>query len=149
MAPYVSISSVASASYSFEGILGENKNITSEKEREIAEMRTQFSIPVASWKYLYKLPPLTKWDHVFIGILNIPIATTQQNYHYSTSSKYILPALPGYPNINHFRSILPAVNNIIPGICLEKCVVVNDECTSNCQKHHILQRSSKRVARQC
>ena len=78
MAPYVSISSVASASYSFEGILGENKNITSEKEREIAEMRTQFSIPVASWKYLYKLPPLTKWDHVFIGYPEYP-------YSYNTT----------------------------------------------------------------
>jgi isopenicillin N synthase-like dioxygenase len=51
MAPYVSRSSVASASYSFEGILDENKNITNEKERKFAKMRAEFRIPVASWKY--------------------------------------------------------------------------------------------------
>ena len=69
MAPYVSRSSVASASYSFEGILDENKNITNEKERKIAEMRAQFRIPVASWKYsLNKLPLVDEVGyHVFLG----------------------------------------------------------------------------------
>ena len=37
--PYVSRSSVASTSYSSEGIVNENKNITNEKEGKIAEMR--------------------------------------------------------------------------------------------------------------
>ena len=50
IAPYVSRSSVASASYSFEGIVDENKNITNEKKRKMAEMRAQFRFLVASCK---------------------------------------------------------------------------------------------------
>ena len=70
MAPYVSRSSVASASYSSEGIVDENKNITNEKERKIAEMRAQFRISVASWKYsLNKRTPLMNWDITCLTIL--------------------------------------------------------------------------------
>lgn len=72
MAPYVSRSSVASASYSSEGIVDENKNITNEKERKIAEMRAQFRIPVASWKYsLNKL--VVKRDVTCFSVYPIPL----------------------------------------------------------------------------
>jgi hypothetical protein len=117
MAPYVSRSSVASASYSSEGIVDENKNITNEKKRKIAGMRAQFRISVASWKYsLNKLPRDITCFALYPEFLTLLVLEVN-----------ISPALPGYPYIDYFRSILFAVNDIIPGICLEKCALVNEK----------------------